>query len=116
MNPNRTGRTMGLLPYQIAQQAGRDRELGEREPGGSDLVHRGAAPVALVLAPLDPGLPRRSPGDAVAAHGGGEAALGVADRIERAVERQPVEIVRDVDGARGARDAVEAEEGFGREI
>ena len=56
------------------------------------------------------------PGRAVADHRGGEAPLGLADRIERAVEREPVEIVGDLDAARRARDAVELEERAGREV
>ena len=64
----------------------------------------------------DPGLHRLGAGAPVADHRGGEPALGIADRIERAIEREPVEIVRDHDIAHGAGDAVEPEEGFGREI
>ena len=55
-------------------------------------------------------------GRAVAGHGGGEPPLGIADRIERAVEREPVEIIRDHDAAGGAGDLIEPEERLGREI
>ena len=40
---------------------------------------------------------------AVRDHLGGEPPLRLGDRIERAVERQPVEIIGDRDVARGAR-------------
>ena len=45
-----------------------------------------------------------------------KTALGVADRIPRAIERQPVEIIGDRDVARRAGDAVEAKERAGGEI
>jgi hypothetical protein len=81
-----------------------------------DLVDRHADALDLGLARHDLGFRGRSGGGAVGGHGGGEAALGIADRIERAVERQPVEIVRDHDGARRAHDVIEPEERLGREI
>ena len=79
-------------------------------------MHRGADAIDLGLALRDPAFHRHRASGAVARHGGRDPPLGVADRIERAVERQPVEIVGHLDVAGGARDAVEAEEGFGREI
>ncbi len=64
----------------------------------------------------DPGLDRFCPRSAVASHRSRKPTFGVTDRIERAVERQPVEIVRHSDLPRRPRDAVELEERFRREI
>ncbi len=64
----------------------------------------------------DPCLDGVLPGHAIGEHFGGEPAFGFADRIQRAVEREPVEVVGDFDVLRGARDAVELEEGAGREV
>ena len=61
-----------------------------------------------VVARLHPGLNRGCAGRAVADHGCGKPPLGVADRIPRPVERQPVEIIRNRNTARGAGHAVEA--------
>ena len=55
-------------------------------------------------------------GRAVARHRGGQPPLRIADRIERAVERQPVEIVGDDDAARGIGDVIEPEERLGGKI
>ncbi len=57
-----------------------------------------------------------APVDAVADHRRGEPALGVADRIERAVEREAVEIVRHHDVARRRHHAVEPEIRLGGEV
>ncbi len=57
-----------------------------------------------------------APDRAIADHGRGEPALGIADRIPRAIERQPVEIIGDRDIAGGAGDAIEPEERAGGEI
>src|SRR6266567_8026134 len=86
-----------LLLHQIPQQTRRHRKLRECQPRTRDLLHRGADAVDLGLARGDPGFHRFGARPAVAGHGGGEPALGVADRVERAVERQAVEIVGDLD-------------------
>ena len=98
-----TSTAASLMLRQIAQQARGHRELRQRQPRAGDLVHRargcarprpGAASTqaSTAAAPVAP----------VVDHRGGEPALGVADRIERAVERQPVEIIGDRDAARRA--------------
>jgi hypothetical protein len=79
-------------------------------------VDGGADPLDFRLAGANPFLHRAGAGHAVADHGGGQAPLGVADGIERAVKRQPVEIIRDHDVAHRAGHAVELEEGLGGEI
>src|SRR5262249_61817044 len=72
---------------------------------------------------LAPGPARRAPGPYASKPGAGitrqrsgEPPLSLPDRIERAVERKPVEIVGNDDSARGAGDVIETEERRGREI
>ena len=47
---------------------------------------------------------------------GGESAFGLPDRIERAIERQPIEIVRDHNVARCADNLIELKVGADGEI
>ncbi len=54
-----------------------------------------------VLRGFDPGLHRVVAGLPARQHRGSEPARGVADQVERAVERQPVEIIGHDDLARG---------------
>src|SRR5215213_8815616 len=102
--------------HQIAQQARRDRELRQREPGTRDAMHGGADALDFGGARRNPGVDRLRARDPIADHFGGEAALGLADLVERAVERQAVEIVGDLDAARRIGDAVELKERAGGEV
>ena len=68
------------------------------------------------LARTNPFLHRAGTGMAVADHGGGQPAFGVADRIEGAIERQSIEIVGHDDIRHRIGDAIELEECLGRKI
>src|SRR5215475_10265012 len=103
------------IPHQVAQEACCDRELGEREAGAGNLLDRGADALDLALPRRHPGVDRGRAGSAVDDHLGGQPALGRADGIERAIEREPVEVIGYVDAAGGVDDAIELEEVAGRE-
>ena len=71
----------------------------------------------LGLPRLDPVLPpRRRRPTAVADHGGGQSPLGVAIVIQRAVEREPIEVIRHRDAGGRVRHPVELEEVLRREV
>ena len=57
-----------------------------------------------------------APAGAIADHRGGKPPLGIADGIARPIERQPIEIIRDRDGASRSRDEIEPEERAGGEV
>src|ERR1700730_4346623 len=76
--PARLGKLAeALLPHQVAEQAGRDRELRDREPRIGDLLHLQADATALLAARRDPVFARARPRCPVAAQGGGQPPLGV---------------------------------------
>ena len=70
-------------------------------------MDRRANALDLALARRNPGFDRGGADRAVAGHGGGKPALGIADCIPRPIERQPIEIIDDGDSAGGAGNAVE---------
>src|SRR5271166_6090507 len=80
---------------EIAEEAGGDRELGEREAGIGDLVDRHTHALDLVPARGCPRLHRPRAHGTVAGHRRGKPLLHLPDGIKGTVERKPVEIVRD---------------------
>ena len=87
-----------LASSQIAQQARRHRELRQRQAAARDLrgSRRGCArPQPCAARPRL--RPPPAPAAPVCHHRRGQPALGVADRVERAVEREAVEIIGDHD-------------------
>src|SRR4051794_426326 len=99
--------TVELMLHQIAKQTRRDRQLRQRQARARDAMHRCADALDLTMARRHPGIDRFRPGDAVADHLGGQAALRFADRIERTVKRKAVEIVSYLDPTRRIGDAIE---------
>src|SRR5580704_19343349 len=91
---------------QIAEQAGGDRKLRQREPGTRDVVHGGADALDLAGARLDPGLDGGGSRHAIDDHLDGQPPFRLGDRVERAIERQAVEIVGDLDVAGRTDDAI----------
>src|SRR5262249_32725283 len=82
-----------LLPGQIPHQARGDRQLRQREARSRNLVDRRTDPLNFRLPWANPFLYGTGAGTAVADHGGSQPPLGVADRIERPVQRKTIEVV-----------------------
>src|SRR5436305_14303516 len=79
-------------------------------------MDRGADAFDLALARRTPCFDGLWAGHAIADHLGSQAALGLTDRIERAIECKAVEVIGDLNAARRISDAVELEERARREI
>src|ERR1700752_67939 len=86
--PAFAGTTVESMLRQVAEQARRDRELGDREPRARNAVHGGADALDFARARRDPRLHGLRAGHAVADHFGGEAPVRLLDRVEGAGGRR----------------------------